>query len=436
MIKYVSYINVNPTVEPASNVQGFEFRKITRQPEDNASVEPEEDILTEVLPETITRPTARKPSIDTSHLLSTDIEDIFRQAGLTTINGKKIKFGNKALRAQNAGFGAENSNHKKRDPHTGNAMARDISIIGGTLDDYAEFRRQIMSNDLISRYMDTKGWGIINEVTPQILARNRGTGMHFHFGPDTSARRTWQAWRNNPNAPITQAFREGGQIQKCLVGDIIQKGLAYVFNGQDGTFSQAFNNAKRQGQRYFRWNGKLYNTSVKTTAQPTQKLDIHHKFKSRNFDEFVNVMYPIFEASFKKYNIPTTQIQNVLKQSAYESAYGTSPRGAQGYNFGGIKWENNPKSRTYKYKHTTYPGDGLEYVDFDNLQDYADYKVSLLNDTYHALDAPTTDEFVSRLHGKNPAKKSYSANPNGYRDTLNNMKSFDKAYNNYMTKRR
>lgn len=434
MIKFASYINVNPTVEPASNVQGFKLKKIIRQPEEVPDVE--EDALVEAVPEIVIPSAVRRPSIDTSGLLSIDIEDIFRQAGLTTINGKKIKFGNKALRAQNASFGAKNSNHKKRDPHTGNAMARDISIIGGNLDDYTEFRRQIMSNDLISKYMDTKGWGIINEVTPQILARTRGTGLHFHFGPDTWARRTWNGWKDNPNAPITQAFRKGGQIQKCQVGDIIQKGFAYVFNGQDGTFNQAFNNAKRQGQRYFRWNGKLYNTSIETTAQPAQKLDVHHKFKSRNFDEFVNVMYPIFEASFKKYNIPTTQIQNVLRQSAYESAYGTSPRGAQGYNFGGIKWENNPKSQTYKYKHTTYPGDGLEYVDFNNLQDYADYKVSLLNDTYHALDAPTTDEFVSRLHGKNPAKKSYSANPNGYRDTLNGMKSFDKAYNNYMTKRK
>ena len=98
MTKFVSYTNVNPTVEPASNVQGFEFRKIIRQPEDDVSVEtlPEEDVLVEVLPEVITRPTTRRSSIDTSSLLSTDIEDIFRQAGLTTVNGKKIIFGNKA----------------------------------------------------------------------------------------------------------------------------------------------------------------------------------------------------------------------------------------------------------------------------------------------------------------------------------------------------
>lgn len=235
MIKFASYVNVNPTVEPASNVQGFEFKKIIRQPEEVPDVE--EDALVEAVPEIVIPSAARRPSIDTSGLLSIDIEDIFRQAGLTTVNGKKIKFGNKALRAQNASFGAKNSNHKKRDPHTGNAMARDISIVGGTLDDYAEFRRQIMSNDLVSKYMNTKGWGIINEVTPQILARTGGTGMHFHFGPDTWARRTWKAWQDNPSAPITQTFKHGGHVQKCQVGDMIQEGLTYLFNGQDGAYN-------------------------------------------------------------------------------------------------------------------------------------------------------------------------------------------------------
>lgn len=234
-----------------------------------------------------------------------------------------------------------------------------------------------------------------------------------------------------------ERFKNGGQIKKCQLGDVLQKGWSYVFNEQDGTFDEAFRKARNEGQKYFRWNGELYNTNLKQTPpESTPQLDIYHKFKSINFDEFVNVMYPIFEASFKKYNLPTTQIQNVLRQSAFESGYGTDPRGAQGYNFGGIKWENNPNSRTYKYKHTTHPGDGLEYVDFDSLQDYADYKIFLLNDTYHALDAPNTNEFVNRLHGQNPSKKSYSDSLSGYRSTLNNMKSLDRAYERYMAKRK
>lgn len=139
-------------------------------------------------------------------LVRTDIEDLLIQEGITSVNGKKIKFGNKALRAQNASFGAKNSNHKKRDPHTGNAMARDISIVGGTVADYAEFRRILLDNPRIRAYMNAKGWGIINEITPSILQKTKGTGPHFHFGPDTWAVRTWKGWIDNPNISITKTL--------------------------------------------------------------------------------------------------------------------------------------------------------------------------------------------------------------------------------------
>lgn len=201
-IDFVSFANVNPSIKPISNVQGLVPKKRIVQSQEEPAME---QILLE-LPQELTQPIARKPNTDARTILSRDIEDIFRQAGLTSVNGKQIRFGSRELRAQNANYGAKNSNHKRRDPHTGYAMARDISIIDGNLDDYTEFRKQIMSNDLISQYLDAKNWGIINEVTPQILARTRGTGLHFHFGPDTWARRTWSGWRANPNTPITTAL--------------------------------------------------------------------------------------------------------------------------------------------------------------------------------------------------------------------------------------
>lgn len=148
----------------------------------------------------------REPSYSNDELIKIDIEDLLRQEGITSINGKQIKFGNKALREQNASYGAKNSNHKKRDPHTGNAMARDISIVGGTTSDYNEFRRVLLNNPRVRAYMNAKGWGIINEITSSILSRTRGTGPHFHFGPDTWAKRTWSGWLDNPNIPITQAL--------------------------------------------------------------------------------------------------------------------------------------------------------------------------------------------------------------------------------------
>lgn len=161
-------------------------------------------------------------------------------------------------------------------------------------------------------------------------------------------------------------------------------------------------------------------------------LDTHHKFTTKDFNEFVSVMYPIFYRALQRKGYSMNMLQNLIRQSAYESDYGVNPRGAQGYNLGGIKWVDDKNSKTYHYKHTINPEDGIEYVDFDNLWDYANYKIELLNDTYDALNAKDTNDFVKRLHGHNSSKKSYSKNPNGYMETLNTMKSLDKAYNNYV----
>lgn len=137
-------------------------------------------------------------------LIKIDIETLFKQEGLTSVNGKALKFGNKNLRDKNASYGAKNSNHKHRDPYTGNANARDISITNGNENDYYEFRRLLLNNPRIVEYLEAKNWGIINEITLPILKKYGGTGPHFHFGPDTAARRTWQTWKKYPNIPVTQ----------------------------------------------------------------------------------------------------------------------------------------------------------------------------------------------------------------------------------------
>lgn len=176
--------------------------------------------------------------------------------------------------------------------------------------------------------------------------------------------------------------------------------------------------------------GEDYYIIPKVQTADSPKLDIYHKFTTKDFDDFVRTLYPIFEDSLTRKGYSKTQIRNLIKQAANESAYGTDPRGSQGYNLGGIKWFNNPNSNTYKYKHST-GRDGLEYVDFNSLLDYADYKVDLLNNTYDALNAIDTADFINRLHGQNPYKKSYSASPQNYRTSLNRMKSLDKALDNY-----
>lgn len=146
----------------------------------------------------------RARRIATESLLKLDIEDLLRQEGITSINGKEIRFGDRSLRPSNSSVGVERSHHKESDPHTGYANARDISIANGTDQDYADFRAILLGNNRIRSWFQQKNWGILNELTPEIMSRTRATGRHFHFGPDQSALRTWNTWLSNPNLNITQ----------------------------------------------------------------------------------------------------------------------------------------------------------------------------------------------------------------------------------------
>lgn len=137
-------------------------------------------------------------------LLSVDIEQLLKEEGITHVGKKRIKFGRRGLRPKGAKYGSSKSWHYVLDKYTGNASARDISIYNGTDEDYAEFRMMLLSNARVRNWMATKGWGIINEITPAALKRTRGTGRHFHFGPDKWAQRTWKKWLENPNIPVTQ----------------------------------------------------------------------------------------------------------------------------------------------------------------------------------------------------------------------------------------
>ena len=146
------------------------------------------------------------PVITDPSLVNVDIEDLLKQEGITSVNGKKIKFGSRSRRADNTSYGVKNSHHKEIDQHTGYANARDISIVGGTDKDYADFRKMLLDNDRIRQWFSQKKWGIINEITPYVMRRTNATGRHFHFGPDQWAVRTWRGWIDNPNIDVTKVF--------------------------------------------------------------------------------------------------------------------------------------------------------------------------------------------------------------------------------------
>lgn len=144
-------------------------------------------------------------------LLEWDITDLLKSRGFNTINNKGIHYGKPGRRTSSVG--SANSYHRSIDKVTKRAMARDISIYGGTHADYDAFRKKLMGDPIVLTWMNLKGWGIINEITPQIRAKTGGTGNHFHFGPDRWAQRTWHKWLLDPNIPVTMKLKIGGIIK-------------------------------------------------------------------------------------------------------------------------------------------------------------------------------------------------------------------------------
>lgn len=165
-----------------------------------------------------------------------------------------------------------------------------------------------------------------------------------------------------------------------------------------------------------------YGNYIPNSSYPD--LDYYHKFgqTDNKFEEFVKVLKPIFTQVLKEKQLPLTQVNNLIRQAALESGYGLDPRGSKGFNLGGIKWTKKQQDREW----TINPSDNIKYIDFENLYDYAQYKVDLLNSRYDALTATDTNDFVNRLHGNNLTKSSYSANKEGYKKTLNNTTSLNK----------
>lgn len=164
-------------------------------------------------------------------------------------------------------------------------------------------------------------------------------------------------------------------------------------------------------------------------AAVLQYLDINHKFGQYKdnpkykdqFDEFVQVMRPIFREALIRNGYPLTNLDNLVRQAGFESRYGLDPRGDKGFNFTGIKWNKNSSSYDHS-KHT----DGEDYIDFDNLYDFANYHVQVVNNKWDGLNANNTVDFVERLHPNNGGQGSYSGNVDGYRSNLTHMKSLDK----------
>ena len=73
------------------------------------------------------------------------------------------------------------SGHKSN--HSIEGGAYDIKPTNGKT--FEDLKNEIYSNPTIVQWMNDHGWGIIEETTPEVMAKTDATGKHWHFGPDS-----------------------------------------------------------------------------------------------------------------------------------------------------------------------------------------------------------------------------------------------------------
>lgn len=141
-----------------------------------------------------------------------------------------------------------------------------------------------------------------------------------------------------------------------------------------------------------------YTTSTNTTSS---------SFKSKN--EFKATMLPIYERILSQMGLNTAYAKALVAQDGLESAWGTKPSGK--FNFGGIKGKGSVKrTREVINGKDVYINDSFR--DFDSLEDYAKYKISLLNNNRYKAFTGDISGFADRVF-----RGGYATDPK-YADTL------------------
>lgn len=162
--------------------------------------------------------------------------------------------------------------------------------------------------------------------------------------------------------------------------------------------------------------GPVVEEKVNTEPLPTSKEEtpvVENKESApiniKSKDEFIKTMTPAFENALKARGLDTKYAKYLVAQSALESNWGKSQSGK--FNFGGIKGKGTTRrTREVVNGKSIYINDSFR--DFKDIDDYANYHVSLLNNKrYNAF----TGDFIDRV-----VKGGYATDPN-YKRALSNV---------------
>lgn len=134
------------------------------------------------------------------------------------------------------------------------------------------------------------------------------------------------------------------------------------------------------------------------------------KFESK--EDFKDTMIPIYEFLLIKRGLNPVFAKALVAQDGLESAWGSKPSG--NFNFGGIKGKGSIKrTREVINGKDVYINDSFR--DFNSLEDYANFKIDLLNSNRYNAFSGNISEFADRVQ-----KGGYATDPN-YSRTLNKV---------------
>lgn len=135
-----------------------------------------------------------------------------------------------------------------------------------------------------------------------------------------------------------------------------------------------------------------------------------HKFKSKK--DFKDTMLPIYERLLKSKGLNPAFAKSLVAQDGLESAWGSKPAGS--YNFGGIKGKGTTKrTREVINGKDVYIND--QFRNFKSLEDYANFKIDLLNNKRYKAFSGDIKEFANRVH-----RGGYATDPR-YANILNQV---------------
>lgn len=162
--------------------------------------------------------------------------------------------------------------------------------------------------------------------------------------------------------------------------------------------------------------------TVTPVESPIEEIQMHKKPKIKEAtakairfeskEEFKDTMIPIYEFLLIKRGLNPVFAKSLVAQDGLESAWGSKPSG--NFNFGGIKGKGAIKrTREVINGKDVYINDSFR--DFNSLEDYANFKIDLLNSTRYNAFSGNISEFADRVQ-----KGGYATDPN-YSRTLNKV---------------